>query len=590
MRKTKAITVVFLLFSIVTSKLIAQNSEADKEKAVKLMLDMHCYFKQQLSNPKNKEWKPDVISSKIGPQIYTESEFETLMGMFKKSLLFEPSHFDKNKLRVDFDAYHIPNERFSKLTFSWNKLRTENKKEIPFQSDEVVNIDVFSHTDVSKPANIKEKIIKLEGELKMDYYTNSKSITFNASEIGKTKSIDGVNITLKALENGYCRYESDMKISDKLITECFSKNKEMLGNSYMVMSKLLDDMLINYKYADKTGCTVSDDVKKQYSKMFNDANKDKIWEKGLIVQLIASGTIDFITIYLPTDLKTKTYPIAAFHKFNTSVINDGDFNFRRERYANSKIKRKFDVIDENQLKQQVSIYMRSANSGFFTEGGINKKTLEIRLPKNENTLFSEGELMNLSTLVNGKWQKINNYKWQFKDYNNDKLAIYPNTVTPYLNDFEEIRGELSVKYPASFIVTSKSKPVLLNKQAIEKIETAKKAKEDLEQEKDEKSDDDSSKSEEKTIYPYFLKNKNTVTILQNRNGDSDADKYPIVRAFDAFGVELKQEGVIKEGVTMENIHSRDVYKNYPFWGEIATLKLYEIDKWTTINIPFQLKK
>ena len=308
-------TLILLCLFLTVIKNNAQTPDsAQKAKTIDLMIDLACDFKQKFTDPKLKEKQSDEVSTRQTPKIYDEAAFDKQMNLFMKGFVFD-KWFDANELQIDFDESLIPNRQFTNQVLSWKKGTTESLKTVVVRSEtKIESWESFTICKISP--TIKEKIKKWEGELIVDYYTNFTSVSFSKSDIGKTKTFGGINITLKALENGYCRYEYDRKPKVDITVNCLSKNKEILkganGLSDITMAKILDDLLLNYKYDPKTGCTVSDDVRKKYIQLFDDMDKNKVYAKGTISQIGAIGTIEQVVFYMPTGLKKKTYKVTAY--------------------------------------------------------------------------------------------------------------------------------------------------------------------------------------------------------------------------------------------------------------------------------------
>jgi hypothetical protein len=588
---------IFLLFAIGENH--AQNTDAEIEKALKLTIDFACWYKEQYKDPKIRQWQRDVISNKSAPTVLSEMEIDKQIMRFNKSFLFENSPFKDPEWIVDFDDYNLPKAQLNKLTFVWNKLTLENGKEMPFRATDTLRRPlVFSRTKVKMPNNSVGKIVKLAGEIQVDYYTRAASVSFSKNEIGQTKTVNGVNITLRALENGYCRYEIDKKDGNDLSAYCYSKDKEVLvTNGAMSHSKILDDLLgNNYTYNEKTGCKVSDEVRQKYKQLFKDSY-NKIYEKGTVFQIEASGTIDYLTVYVPAELKTKKYAILAYPKPSYSDQREGKFEPKQARYANTNVKRKFETLDENQLKTQVKCVIAPKSVALFSDEKPNEKRIALELPRNENTLFAEGEFSNMTAVKNGKSVKVEAKKWKFKNYMfNETNNIYSDNVKITVNDFDEMRGTVTLKYPASFVETTKQKKAFFDQMAFDKKVAdelkIEEAKTDEQREKefrestpeDDEKREQAEKAEAERVYPLILKTPSLISVLQNASTTTDKDTYQVIRAFDKEGLELKAESSI-------NTESKNgkVYKDYFFWGEIESLKLYEINKWLTTSVPFQIK-
>jgi hypothetical protein len=286
-------------------------------------------------------------------------------------------------------------------------------------------------------------------------------------------------------------------------------------------------------------------------------------------------------VYVPSDLRTKKYKLTIYSETHP-----------QERYENIRQTRLFATLDEAQLKAQIKPIL--TQDDLFSTEDAPKKKVSFDIPVNENMKLATIEGLNLQGLKNGKWEKIEASKWS-DAYKTNLSKGYYKTYNIKAANYDAVQGDIRIKFPVSFVETTKKKSDFFDKVAFDKKEEEERIKEEAktdeqrEKEQDAKTKEEVEKEEEEAakpapIYPFILTSKSSVSILDNTKGDSKHDTYLIVRAFDKNGLELKANGgsgSFRSDVAM--------YQDFKFWGEIETLKLYEVSKWVTTTIPFQTK-
>ncbi len=583
MRKTTIIALFISLLSTFSSHAQQTKPTAiEKEKLARLLIDMACFFNEQFKSPKAKAWQADKISDTPIPAILPEVEFEKQLLLFRKSLSHSKFFQEDGQFMLHYDGIHAPNaSATTQYEFLCQKMTTDKGKTKVLTNEKPVSLTFFNvgQNAVQTPFKAKEKIVKIEGELIVKHHANFQTLTLTKADIGKTKVFNGVNIRLKSLENGFCSYESDQKDPQTISVCYFSKSKERLAteNSQSILKALYEPILSDYKYDAQTGCSVSNDVRKRFEALTQDLDEKKIKDRTMIYRTIAVGTIDYLTFYAPYDLKIKRYKVEVYPQFRASDSRDNDtFQLKQERYLSTKFNRKFDVLTDIQLKSAIKTRVKPELNGSDPPTRI----VEIVFPSNENTHLAKAVLTNLKGSKNGQPLKLDAKIKQWGDY------IETNTATMIVPLFDELQGQVEVKYPASFQVTRMLKADLFDKIAFEKkeAERIKKAEErEKREEKEGKQDEEEEKEEEnkpEPVHAFILKSKNILSVLQKTTDGQAANQYAIIRAFDKDGLELLVENNGSNGFNF--------YQDYLIWGDMASIKVYEIKAWIEMTVPFKL--
>jgi hypothetical protein len=592
----RKILITLSICTVLFSTLSAQKGKIYTEKEVQQIIDVFCDLKKSMLNdPKYKAVKPEKIESRELPSVFTEAEMERSVTLFNKSLSVSKSPFRSkdNELSLRFDDYHVLNPQLTKLTFNAQKLVTTKLKETPIRAD--VAIDP-TQPFILFPVNtvLKDTVQRIEGEMTMTYYAQFKTYSFSKADIGKPRNINGINVTLKTLENGFYQYTTDKKGDSTWRSYPFSKNNEWLAsdNFSLSTSRFLDSLLQNAKYVDKKGWVVTDAVTKQMLQLVNTPNaNDKIYDKGTLNSASAWGTIDHVVFYVPFDLRTKKYKLAIYSESSRP----------QERYENRRFVRQFVTLDEAQIKAQFKPTLTPEDE--FSSEKSPKKKLSFDIPTNENMKLATIKILSTRGLRNGKWETIAESELGYA-YQTNLSKGYYKTYNLKVDNFEALQGEVRIKFPVSFVETTKKRSDFFDKVAFdkkqeddEKAEEAKtveqREKEEREREKLEDAKTDEQREKEykekeqpkvEPIYPFILTSKNSISVLDNTKGDTQHKTYLIVRAFDKNGLELKVNG---GGSSFQSDVA--MHRGYEFYGEIDSIKLYEVSKWVTMTLPFNVK-
>lgn len=591
----RKILIALSVCTMLSFTLSAQKGKIYTEKDAQQIIDFFCDVRQgMLDDPKLKAPKSEKIHERDAPSVFTEAEIEKGISLFNKSLSVRKSPFQGNELKIDLeDGYHVLNPQLTKFNFNVQKLVTTKLKEMPIRAD--VTIDPTSPFETF-PINtvFKDTVQRIEGELTVKYFAQFKTYTFTKADIGKPRNINGINITLKALENGFYQYETDKKQDSTWFSCPFSKNNERLATDMFGMStsRYLDSLLQNAKRTDKKGWLVTDAVMKQLVQMLNTPNgNDKLYEKGVLNYCSAWGTIDHIVLYVPFDLRTKKYKLAIYSETSRP----------RERYENTRQIRQFATLDEAQIKAQFKPIL--THDDMFSSDDAPKKKLSFDIPANENMRLATIEVLNFKGAKNGKWENIVKNE-SFDAYQTNQSKGYYKTYNVKAANYDAVQGDVRLKFPVSFVETTKKKSDFFDKAAFDKKEEEDRLKEEAktdeqrekeaeEREKieDAKSDEQRQKEYEERenpkpepIRPFILTSKNSISILDNSKSDTKHYTYLIVRAFDKNGLELKANS--GSGNFWSDV---PIHRHFSFWGEIESIKIYEVTKWVTMTLPFSVK-
>lgn len=315
MRKATILLLFTLFFSTFNSQ--AQPiSAADKEKAVNLLIDMACWFNEQIKSEKTKVWEKDEISAIPVPTLINDVELEKRLLVFRKSLSLSKFFPEDGNFMLNYDPSLSVGDITTKYEFLCKKMTTVKKTMDIQPADKPTPLTFFgtNWSVITTSFKSKDAAIKVEGELIVKHHARFQTLTLTKADIGKTKTFDGVQITLKSLENGFCSYETD---KEKNLNVCyFSKSKERLetGFTSSLLKAAYEPILNDYTYNQETGCKVSDAVRKRFEQLAFDLEAKKLIDKTTVTQTIAKGTIDAITFYALSDLKVKRYAVVVYPK------------------------------------------------------------------------------------------------------------------------------------------------------------------------------------------------------------------------------------------------------------------------------------
>jgi hypothetical protein len=311
MRKKTISILIIALFGAFNSQ--AQVPTAtERANMVNLLIDMACWFNEQFKSGKTKVWEKDEISAKPVPTLMSDAELEKQLLLFRKSLYLSRFFPEDGKFGLHYDEAQ-GGDLTTKYEFLCKKMTTDKNKMEVLPADKPTPLTT-DWSAIQTSFKTKDKIIKVEGELIIKHYKNFQTLTFTKADIGKSKTFNGVKITLKSLENGFCSYETG---TDSTISVCyFSKNKESLetSNSVSVSKLAYEPILSDYTYNQETGCKVSDAVRKQFEQLAFDLEAHKVMDKTTVTQTVVKGTIDYITFYALSDLTIKRYKVEVLPK------------------------------------------------------------------------------------------------------------------------------------------------------------------------------------------------------------------------------------------------------------------------------------
>ena len=264
--------------------------------------------------------------------------------------------------------------------------------------------------------------------------------------------------------------------------------------------------------------------------------------------LKAQGTIAKVEIFYPTAFADNTFTTLASSE--PASFNVDPIVVKSSRYVKSGIPASAAMLDETAIKAQTSI-LAGRNDALC---GFNDPEIMIKLPANLNSAYSEvdfgkpvlhganGEMVNYTVQNNGTYDQ---------DSSSTNIEFTASDAKQTLT-FAHATGSVHLRYPAQMREVRMTPSSSRSGALLVHFQGAKIVVDDV----------DSALEDAGTFLP---------------------DDLALVRAYDASGRQLKPL----------NYHSSCVQGGegsygYAFWGKPAVVRVYAVDRWITLDLPFDL--